>query len=118
MVIRSLAALLLIISIYFGYWAVNNSSPFWFVAVAIGVLTAYGLVTNKLWAKYFWFGIAALCSAFWLVSVGSIIAMGQWPYSTALDSIVSLVPGLVLLAICGAGSVAVHKHFKSTNNAL
>jgi hypothetical protein len=116
MVIRTLAALLLACSIYFGCWAVSNSSPFWFVAVAIGVLTAYGLIMNRVWAKYLWFGIAALVSIFWLVSVGCI-AMSRWPYATALESIVSLVPGFVLLAVCGMGSVAVHKHFRGTDSA-
>ncbi|HEX5125923.1 MAG TPA: hypothetical protein VFW00_04210 [Rhodocyclaceae bacterium] len=111
MIIKLLAALLFTYSIYLGHWAMTALSALGFLATIFSLTTVYGLVASKRWAQYCWFIIAIGAPALWLLSVGHIILSG-WPYASMLTSIISLLPGLFLVLICGLGSVAIYKHFR------
>lgn len=117
MVITLLAGLLLAVAGYLAWWAVSFEQFFWLLPAAIALVAAVGLFLRKRWSQYLWFAIALSASGFWLVSVARSTARAGWLYSDWLSSLISLVPGLFLLALCIAGSIAVYKHFRSEVNA-
>lgn len=112
MTIKLLAAFLLLFVGYFAWWAVSYVQLFWLLPAAVSLVTGIGLFLRRRWSQYLCFAIALSASVFWLVSVVRI-ALSGWPYSDILGSIISLIPGLSLLALCVGASIAVYKHFRS-----
>lgn len=117
MVIRLLAAFLLIVSAYSGWWAVSSAAWLWLFPSVIALVGAIGLFLRKRWAQYFWYGIAFVACVWWVVSVLQV-AISGWPQQTIASSIISLLPGLLLLTVCIGGSFAIAKHYRRESNAL
>ena len=117
MIIKLLSVFLLIVSVYLGWWAVSAASFLWLIPSAILLVAAVGLFLSKRWAQYLWHVMAFVVTVSWVVSVVRI-AMSGWHYVSALDSIISLVPGMFLVTVCAGGSVVVAKHFRGSRNAL
>lgn len=115
MAIKLLAALLVIVAAYIGWWAISAASFLWLPLVIICLVTAAGLFQSKSWSQYLWHVIALLVILSWAFSVVRIASTG-WPYNTVLESVVSLVPGLLLVAVCACGSAIVAKHFQGSKN--
>lgn len=112
MAIRFLAAVLVITSAYLGWWVVSTASFLWLIPALLSFVTAVGLLLKKRWSLYLWHSIALVVSLSWLVSVIRI-ALAGWPYVGALPSLISLLPGLLLLTLCAASSAAVAKYFNA-----
>ena len=91
--------------------------PFWWFAGAAFVVCAAGLFLGKRWGALLWYAIALTVSCAWLVSVVRV-ALDGWPYPGVLESLISLVPGLLLLLVCVGGSVAVARDFRRARHAL
>jgi hypothetical protein len=117
MAIKFLVAFLVIVAIHLGWWAVSTASFLWLIPALLSFVTAAGLLLKKRWSLYLWHSIALAVSLSWLASVIRI-AMAGWPYEGTLPSLVSLLPGLLLLTLCAAGSAAVAKHFRGDKYAL
>jgi len=62
-------------------------------------------------AAYLWYVLAIVISASWIWAVIGVARTG-WSYADVLRSVISLIPGLGILAVCGLGSVAVAKQFR------
>jgi hypothetical protein len=77
----------------------------------IALLTAGGLVALKIWAKYLAYLFAAGLALSWVYGVWQVAAHG-WPYSDALHTAVSLIPGAFLLLLCAGGSYVVHRQYR------
>jgi hypothetical protein len=116
MLVKSLAILLLACSAYLAWWALANSSPLWLLGSAAAFVCSFGLFRKARWAQYLWHAMAGACSAAWVLSVVRV-ALSGWPHDSWLRSVVSLVPGIVLLVVLAGGSVAVAKHYRPTQNA-
>lgn len=114
MIVTLLAAFLLLVAGYFAWWAVSYVQLWCLLPAAVALVTGIGLFHRKRWSQYLWFAIALSASAFWLISIVRI-ALSGWPFSDILESIISLLPGLSLLALCAGGSIAVYKHFGSVS---
>ena len=69
-----------------------------------------GLLVHRRWAAYLWYALALFASLSWIWAVFGVIRSG-WPYADAFSSVISMLPGACILAICGLGSVAVAKQF-------
>jgi len=77
----------------------------------IALLTAGGLLLLKAWAQYLAYVFAAGLSLTWVFGVWRIALQG-WPYSDVLRTVLSLVPGTLLLLICAGGSYVVHRQYR------
>ena len=117
MVIKLLATFLVVVSAYLGWWAVSAASFLWLLPAVVSLIAAVGLFLSKRWSQYLWHVMALAVSLSWVVSVVRV-ALSGWPYDSALSSVVSLVPGLLLVAVCAGGSAVVAKHFRGNKNAL
>jgi len=116
MVIKLLATFLLIVSAYIVWWAFSYAAWLWLLPAMGALACAIGLYWYKPWAHYFWHGIALAASAWWMVSTLRASISG-WPQQTISNSVISLLPGLLLLAVCIGGSVVIAKHYRRTSNA-
>jgi len=117
MIIKLLSAFLLVASAYVGWWAVSSASFLWLLPAVLLLVVAFGLFLRKRWSQYLWYLIALAVSVSWVVSVVRVARSG-WPYDNALSSVISLVPGLLLIAVCAGGSAVVANHFRASKNAL
>lgn len=117
MAIKLFASFLLVVSAYVGWWAVSAASFLWLLPAVVTLITAVGLLLRKRWSQYLWHTLALVISVSWVVSVVRATLAG-WPYNNALATVISLVPGLLLVAVCAGGSVVVAKHFRGSKSAL
>ena len=115
--IRLLAAFLIVVSGYVGWWSVVSAQWLWLVVAFAPLLVAIGVVLRRPWSEYLWYLIALSASVWWIVTVIRVAVTG-WPYHDALSSVISLVPGVLLLMVCLFGSIAVRQHFRERENAL
>lgn len=117
MVITFLAAFLLIAAGYVAWWAVAYAAFYWLPVAVFAAVGAAGLFLRKRWAQYFWHLFAGVAMAAWLVKTAEVAVSG-WPHEDLLSSVVSLIPGLLLIIVCAGGSIAVARHFRGSANAL
>jgi hypothetical protein len=115
--IRLLAVFLVIIAGYVGWWSITSGQLLWLVLASVALVAAVGLALSKRWSQYLWYAIALGASVLWVVTVVRI-AIAGWPYPDVVSSLISLVPGLLLLTVCIFGSIAVRRHFRQRANAL
>jgi hypothetical protein len=113
--VKLLAALLVLYAAYVAWWAIAASTPLWLAASVIGFITATGLFARKRWAQYLWHALAACVTLAWVVELARVVQSG-WPYQDTVSSVISLVPGLFLLVICGGGSFVVARHYRMGSN--
>lgn len=111
-----LALLLLGLAAYLGWWAAAFEAPWWWVATAAAAVTSFGLFRRRTWAQIAWHAIALIVSLSWLASVLRV-ALSGWPYTDVSSNLISLVPGLLLVAVCAAGSLVVRRHYRSKAHA-
>jgi hypothetical protein len=116
MTIKLLATFLLVVSAYLGWWSVSAATLFWLLPASVSLIAAVGLFLSKHWSQYLWHVVALAVSLSWVVSIVRI-ALSGWPYDSALSTIVSLIPGLLLVAVCAGGSAVVAKHFRDDKTA-
>jgi hypothetical protein len=112
MIVKILAAFLLSVSGYLAWWAVSYLELLWLLPAVVSFVAGIGLFLRKAWSQFLWYAIALAVSVFWIVSVVRI-ALSDWPDPDILGSIISLIPGALLLALCAGGSVAVYRYFRS-----
>jgi hypothetical protein len=117
MVIKLLATFLLIVAAYSGWWAVSAAAWFWLLLSMVALIGAIGLYLHKRWAQYFWHGIALVACVWWGASVLQV-AISGWPQQSIVSSLISLLPGLLLLTVCIGGSFVIAKHYRRASNAL
>ena len=106
--------LLLIVAAYVGWWSIISGALVWLLGSAVALLGAIGLFLRKRWGQYLWYAIALAASVLWIASVIRVAVSG-WPYDDLTDSVVSLIPGVLLVTVCVLGSIAVSRHFRGTN---
>ena len=116
-IVRALAVLLLLTASYLGWWSIAYGQYLWLAAAAVSVAAAFGLILRKRWGAYLWYLIALTASVLWFVVVVQV-AISGWPYPDLVSSVISLVPGMALLAVCAFGTIAVARYFRGTRNAL
>ena len=117
MPIRLLSALLVLVAGYLTWWSVTYAQFLWLAGAAVALVTAVGLLLHRRWAQYLWYAIALAVSTVWVIVTVHVSITG-WPYDDIVSSFISLVPGMLLLALCVFGSIAVRRHFRRGTDAL
>jgi hypothetical protein len=119
-VLRNVAKWLLIMALvaYGAYTAwLAMAANVWFILWAVPCFAgAIGLALGKPWSRYFVYVVAIFTVLGWLAVVGSV-AMRGWPYHDVTRSVISLIPGLLLVAACVLAIVFVrgmYKHGKAS----
>ena len=110
------AVLSLALSGYLAWWGITMAAPVWLVLSVVLFITALGLFRSKRWSQYLWHSLSGAAVLLWSISLIRLVVSG-WPYSGALESAVSLLPGAALLVVCVAGSFVIRKHFRSEPRA-
>lgn len=83
-------------------------------AWAIGsLIAAIGLLLNKKWSQYLVYFFASVTSILWLYILWFINSNG-WPHDDVANTIISLIPGVLLLMVCICSCVVVYKHFNKS----
>lgn len=116
MVMKLLAGLLFAFAVYLAWWAISSAAWWWIFPAIVSLVGSVGLFQQKRWAQYIWHTITMVNCALWVLTVLLVVSRG-WPYATLEESVISLVPGLTILAICIGGSVAIAKHARHTSIA-
>lgn len=102
-----------------GAWALWVSLPgaHWITATlgGIALLAAAGLLRLQDWAKFFAYLFAAAVILGWIYAVWRVAQRG-WPYSDWLTTILSLVPGVLLITLCAGGAWIVHRQYVRRGN--
>jgi hypothetical protein len=117
MFVNLLALLLFLLAAYLGWWAVSFGAPLWWLGSVVALVAAIGLFRRKRWAQFMWHAIAFFVSLSWLVSIIRVAVAG-WPYPSFAASVISLLPGVLLLFVCGCGSFVVARRYRGAHNAL
>jgi hypothetical protein len=115
--LRLLSGFLVLVAAYLVWWSVVHDHLPWLAGAALMVVAAVGLWMGKNWAEYLWHGIAAATVVLWVVMVVRV-ALSGWPYSDPLSSVISLIPGLLLVLICISGSIVVRRQYGRRSSAL
>ncbi len=74
------------------------------------LLAGVGLLLNKRWALNFLYFLAAWGVGGWLYGIWQTYDRG-WPYPNIQRSVISLVPGLLLIAVYSGIVWIVYRHF-------
>ena len=102
-----------------GAWALWVSFPraHW-VNAALGgtaLLTAAGLLRLQGWARPLAYLFAAALALGWIYAVWQVARRG-WPYPDVLGTVLSLIPGVLLLSLCVGGAWIVHRQYRRRGN--
>jgi hypothetical protein len=74
----------------------------------LALIAAVGVWRRRGWGRYFVFAVSSLLVVSWLWLTLSVAFRG-WPYATISQSVIALLPGLLLVALAVAVSVAAHR---------
>ena len=109
--IRFLAIVLTVYSSY-SLWVAQVYSR-WGYAVfgVIGLVTAVGLWLKKPWSQYLAYVLGALFIGTWMFIVWQINVQG-WPYEDTMQSVISLVPGVLMIIVVLGSCFVVWRVFR------
>jgi hypothetical protein len=86
---------------------------FWIeAALGCAALAAFvGVLMLRDWAKYLYYSMAVIFSASWAYWVWQSIG-DEWPYADPILTVISLLPGVLLLCAWAGGSYVVHRQYR------
>lgn len=108
MIVKVLSFALLVTACYLGWWAAEYAQPIWYLAALLLASCGTGLLLGRTWASYLWYAIGLGVAAVWLLRIFEL-ALNGWPVTGNLETVISLLPGAVLLIACIGGSFAVRR---------
>jgi hypothetical protein len=101
-------AFLLAIGITTGVYAFQRQSPFFAAICLLSLVSGLLLGLRRAIARYPFFLVAALITIWWVRTTLAIINEG-WPYMDPVSSVISLIPGALLISFCVFGSLYVYR---------
>jgi hypothetical protein len=96
MALSAIATIFLAVAIGWPWTPGAGELASWLPQSALCLVVSAGLYLRQEWSQHLIFGIAVSFSVQWLAAIAAIVWTG-WPYPDALESVVSLVPGLLWL---------------------
>jgi hypothetical protein len=115
-IIVLLGILMIVLAAWVAYKSIAAGPLWWLLFGLIALTGGVGLLLRKPWSQYPVFAVAASEVGLWFYAVARV-ALEGWPYADPLNSIISLVPGIMLLVICVGGSVVVRQYFVARASA-
>ena len=82
----------------------------------VALVGAMALYSSHPKSRYFVYTASAAISIAWILSV-LYVALTGWPSYDLLQSIISLIPGLLLLTACVGCSIHAARHFRHSSGA-
>jgi len=110
MALFAIAAVFLAVAIAFP-WVTTSELSSWLRLSALCLVVSTGLLLRQVWSQHLIFGIAVSQSVQWPVTVAAIAWTG-WPYDDPVMSVISLVPGLLLVGFWIGMYLLVRAQFK------
>lgn len=115
MIVKALSIVLILIALYFYWWAFHHAQPLWHVGGLVLTVCGAGLSLNRGWASYLWYAIASGASVVYLLTLVRV-ALHGWPAAEITEIVISLIPGALLLLVCVGGSLAVRRELKQARS--
>ena len=106
-----ISALLILYGVYNALTAIGNDQYgylFWSFCCFVG---GFGLLLRKSWSQYIVYFVCLFVVSGW-VYITLNMALNDWPYSKLSQTIISLIPGLLLVLVCTLSSVFIYTYFK------
>ena len=75
------------------------------------LVAAVSLWLKKRWSQYLVYIVAALFCGSWLFVLWQVAERG-WPYSSISQTVIALIPGLLMVGVAIGSSVVVYRAFK------
>lgn len=91
------AALFLAVAVAMPRLPGSEDPQVWLPISAVCLTIALGLLLRRLWVQHVLLGLAIVISVGWTAIIVAVAWKG-WPYPGLLPSILSLIPGLLLIA--------------------
>jgi len=111
--VRVLAIVLALVAAYFVVAAVVASAYFAAAISVVGFIGAVSLLASDPRARFLVYIASVIVSASWLVVIVQL-AISGWPVAGFGQSLISLIPGILLLALCG-GCAMLAARYSSQN---
>ena len=104
-------AITLVAHVSYNISAITVTDDYRYLIWVIGCFTAaVGLIFSKSWSQYLVYLISLSTAGGWAFVVIHM-AINDWHYSGVQQTILSLIPGLLLVSVCVLFSVFVYKYF-------
>jgi len=103
-----LIGFLMVISAATAIYAVKLHSVFFGLICLIAGSGAILLCLRKPIGRYPFFVVAGLIVLWWSRTTLEIVSEG-WPYMDTVSSVISVIPGFLLMSVCIFGSVYIHR---------
>ena len=78
---------------------------------AAALLSSVGVLMHWHWARWIVVLVSIGISGTWLYALVSTIQSGHLPFTRPLESTISLLPGLTILAVAAWCAIVISKHF-------
>ena len=100
----------------FVFWrATFDFQPVAILLAFVAFVGGIGIAFDHKWASYCIYVTTFIAASTWLYfTVAAAIA--SWPYDRVLFSIVSLIPGMLLIALVATSSLYVYKYFNARSD--
>ena|SRR5215471_4032132 len=110
MALFAIATIFLAVAIAYP-WIMTSELSGWLPQSALCLVVSTGLFLRQVWSQHLIFGVAVSTSVQWPVTVAAIAWTG-WPYDDPVMSVISLVPGLLLVGFWIGMYLLVRAQFK------
>lgn len=110
--LRIIAAILGVYGIYVLTVSYPLISWLHVILCAVCAIGSVALWLKRPWSKYIVYTVATLFIVLWGLMIFRVYERG-WPYETAIQSVISLAPGILMVSVALSSMVIVHRAFKN-----
>jgi len=111
MALFAIATIFLAVAIGFPWLPGTVDLSSWLPNSALCLVVSAGLFLHQEWSQHLLFGIAVSYGVTWPATIAAI-AWTRWPYNDPVESVISLVPGLVWVGFWIGMYLLVRAQFK------
>jgi hypothetical protein len=112
-ILFSLSAVFVMYGVYALMQSRENPQVTPVVFALVSIAGGGGLILNRRWSRYCIYVVSAALIVTWFHYAALALAAQRWRDDTMLFSIISFLPGLLIVFLAVASSYMVRKHFVS-----
>lgn len=109
--LKALAILFATFGTYSVYVVVSGQSYFYAIGAVVTSVAAVGLWLRKPWSQYVVYFFSVTYTIQWLWLLWRAVSANLWPYETMSQTVISLIPGVLLLSFVIALSIIAYRSF-------